>query len=170
MELQAILGIVLLLVVIYTGTKILKDFVKGLILMALVLVASFMIVGGMPELKAVPLLGGMLSPAAEDVKLDSSVDSVILAVKDIAWSIDVAAVSKDSEGRMLIAVTNTGQLALTDFAVAINGADVQVLNQVPEKLEKGESAILQTGYTGYGVVQITVVSGQATAEKLFQLG
>ena len=168
MEPQAIFGFVLLAIVLVTGAKIFKEFFKGMVLIVLALIAGFLIVGGMPELGQVPVVGDLFVPdVAGQMPADGSVESVILAVKDIAWSVDISTISTDSSGGVLIAVTNTGQLPLSEFDVSINGDAAEIKNTLPAELKKGESAIIQTGYSGFGFVEVKIVSGEAEAETVF---
>ena len=158
MLIQTILGIVLLGIVIVTMLKIVKNIVQGLVLILLVIIATSLILGGIPSLSEVPVVGSYLTP--------NTSGGVISAIKGIAWGIEILAAEKDAEGNLLIAVRNSGQFELTDFRVYTNNETLAITNSPKIPLKKDETTFIITDYQPSGIVKIRVEANLAADELL----
>ncbi|MGC8812146.1 MAG: hypothetical protein ACP5O8_00985 [Candidatus Aenigmatarchaeota archaeon] len=132
-------GILILLVAVYVGIKILKNIIVGALLIFLVLVASFLIFGSLPNLKEIPFIGQFLPSV-------SNPQDIILAIKNILYSIEIVDVSKDSSNNLLIAVANTGKLEVSQIRVFVDNQTTKILNSPKDPLKSGEITLIQTDW------------------------
>lgn len=137
--LPLIVGIAILLVAIYVGIKILKNIIIGVILIFLVLIASFLIFGSIPNLKEIPFIGQFLPSI-------SGPQDVILAIKNILYSIEIVDVSRDSQNNLLIAIANTGKLEVSQIKVFIDNQTASIVNSPKDPLKSGEITLIQTNW------------------------
>ncbi|MEM5843725.1 MAG: hypothetical protein QW841_00545 [Candidatus Aenigmatarchaeota archaeon] len=137
--LPLIVGVLLLLIAVYIGIKILKNIILGIILIFLVLFGSFLIFGSIPNLREIPFIGQFLPSI-------SGPQDVILAIKNILYSIEVVDVSRDSQNNLLIAIANTGKLEVSQIKVFIDNQSVKILNSPKDPLKSGEITLIQTDW------------------------
>lgn len=137
--LPLIVGIAILLVAIYVGIKILKNIIIGVILIFLVLIASFLIFGSIPNLREIPFIGQFLPSI-------SGPQDVILAIKNILYSIEIVDVSRDSQNNLLIAIANTGKLEVSQIKVFIDNQTASIVNSPKDPLKSGEITLIQTNW------------------------
>lgn len=171
---STLLGIAILLIAIYIGFKLFKNILKIGIFLLLILIGSYLLFGGIPtDMSSLsqPSSGqltqgqnGTLQPQQDQLPEGSRIKDIIVAAKDIAWGIEIVAAQWDSDGTLLVAVTNTGQLTISGIKVWVNGEEVDITNTAPTSLEKGDTAILDTNYMAKGQVAIRVRAGQAEDE------
>ncbi len=159
MQAQAILGLVILAVAVWTAFRIFHSIFKGLLLIGLAIIATSLVIGGTPELGSLPLVGSILPQYA-----NFSSSEVVAAAKGIAWGIKIIAVERAGNGNMLVAVENTGQLDLSEYKVFVNGQQVPIINLPKAPLKKGEGAVLETNPFAGAEVKIRVESGYAKDE------
>jgi len=162
MEPQALLGFIVLAVIFVYFLNTLKDIFQGLMLIGLALVASGLIIGGMPELGGLPVIGQFLGT---DSVARGVPGTVVDTVQGLAWSMNILGAQRDPSGNMLVIVQNTGQLGLEGFAIKANNQTMGILIG-PEKLGKGETAVIIADYKPAGSVKIEITAGQAKAELL----
>jgi hypothetical protein len=151
-----IFGVILLLIAIYVGFKILKNLIIGLILLIMIVLACFLIFGSISSLRAIPFIGRLIP------KIPTTPQGVIIAIKDILYSIDVAGVDKDSHDNLLIAVANTGKLEVSNISVFVDNQTVNITNSIKDPLKSGEITIIQTNWNE-DFSEILVQTKQANA-------
>ncbi|MEM7825847.1 MAG: hypothetical protein QW412_03250 [Candidatus Aenigmatarchaeota archaeon] len=137
--LTLIFGIVILLLAIYVGIKILKNIIIGFILIFLVLLASFLIFGSIPNLREIPLIGQFFPSI-------SGIQHVIVGIKNILYSIDIIDVSRDSSNNLLVAIANTGKLEISQIRVFVDDQSVRIINKPKDPLKSGEITLIQTDW------------------------
>ena len=164
---QSLLGIVILIAAIFIGFKLIKSVVKIGFVVLLVIIAGYLIFGGMPEVGG---LGDGEAGVALPQFENSSVKDVIVAVKNVAWGVEVLSADFDSDGTLVLAIANTGQLQLSGVEIYVNGELVGVTNSPPEVLEKGDVGIFDTDYQATGPAVIIVKAGKAKTEAAVNLG
>jgi hypothetical protein len=131
-------------------------------LIGLALVASGLIIGGMPELGGLPVVGHFLGSESVAKGIPGT---VIETAQGLAWDMKILAAQKDSAGNLLAIVQNTGQFGLDTFTIKANNQTIGILDG-PEKLAKEETAVIITDYKPAGTVKIEIEAGQAKAELL----
>lgn len=140
MVLPLLFGIIIIVIVAFVALKILKNVVLGTVLIGLTLFASYLILGSLPDLKAVPIIGQFIP------ELPSSTGKIITIIKNFAYSLDILTVIKDTSGNLLISVANTGKLSISDFKVLVDGEESQIINFPKDPLKSGENTILQVNW------------------------
>ena len=154
---QSLAGIAIILIAIFIGFKLFKSAIKIGIVLILFLLGAYLIFGGMP-------------PVGEDesnsisIPQESRIKDIIVAAKDIAWGIEIVGTEWDSDGTLIIAVTNTGQLTISGIEAWVNDEPVEITNSPKETLEKGDTTIIDTNYMAKGPMRIRVKAGQAEDE------
>ena len=162
---QPLIGLLILIIAIFIGFKLIKSIIKIGVVIALVLVGAYLLFGGIPRGMPFGEMGA-LQGENETLSLpqDSRVKDIIVAAKDIAWGIEIVATQWDSDGTLLVAVTNTGQFSISGVQVWVNGEEVEVTNSHPGTIEKGDTVILDTNYMAKGSMAVRVKAGQAEDE------
>jgi hypothetical protein len=140
MVISLIIGILILVVVVYVAIRIAKDVVIGIALIGLILLATFLIVGSIPDLKTVPIIGPALP------KFPTSLTDIVSTIKRILYDIKIMDVSKDSENRVLITIKNTGRLKASNFSVYIDDKKANIINKPKDPLSSGEITTIQTDW------------------------
>lgn len=135
-----IIGIILIVIVIYVALKILKSIIIGVVLIILVLLASFFIFGSLPSLKDIPIIGGLFP------SIPTTPEGVVIAIKNILYSIDVLEVSKDSQGNLLVAIANTGKLDVSGIKIFVDNQTARIINNPKDPLKSGEATVIQTDW------------------------
>ena len=155
MVLPLIFGIIILAIVIFIGIRIFRNIIVGIVLIALVLIASFLILGSWPNLQEIPFIGKYIP------RIPTTTGEFIVAIKSFFYSMKIE-VNRDKAGNLLIAVTNTGRMSLSNFKVFVDGDAVPITNSPKDPLNSGEVTIIQIEWAG-SFNQIRVESDQATA-------
>lgn len=140
MVIGLIIGILILAVVVYITIRIAKDVIIGIALIGLILLASFLIVGSIPSLRSVPIIGPALP------KIPTSLTDIVSTIKRILYDIKIMDVSRDSENRVLTTIKNTGRLKVSNFSVYIDDKKVNILNKPKDPLNSGEITTIQTDW------------------------
>lgn len=165
--LQALAGLAILIIAVFIGFKLIKGMFKIGLLLALFLLGSYLLFGGLPSLQGM-LSGepasGDIAPGGVAIPEDSRVKDIIVTAKNIAWGVEIVSAAWDSDGTLLIALVNTGQFPLSGIRVWVNGDEVTITNTLSESLEKGDAAILDTDYMARGPMAIRVEAGEAEDE------
>ena len=161
---NTLLGIAILLIAVYIGFKLFKNILKIGIFLLLILIGSYLLFGGIPTDMSALSQPSVSQNDTLQLPQDSRIKDIIVAAKDIAWGIEIVAAQWDSDGTLLVAVTNTGQLTISGIQVWVNGEEVDITNTAPPSLEKGDTAILDTNYMAKGSMTIRVKAGQAEDE------
>lgn len=158
MQPQAIFGLIVLAVAIWTVFRVFKNVFEGVVLILMAVVATALVIGGAPELGSLPIVGNILP------QYNISTSDIIVAAKGFAWGIKILAVEKAGNGNTMIAVANTGQLDLSEFRLFVNGQQVPIINLPKSPLKKGETAILEASQFAGKDIKIRVESGSARDE------
>ncbi len=156
MVLPLIFGVVILIIAAYIALKVLGNIVWGAALIALVFIASFLILGSSPDLSSIPIIGPYLP------KLPSTTGGFIEIINNILYSAKVVSVAKDDSGNLLVAVANTGKLQLTGLKIFIDSEEAVPLNAPKTALNSGEVTIVQLDWNKPFVL-LTVKTNEATA-------
>ena len=149
-------GIIIILVVIYIAFKILKNIIIGVIIMGLVMVASYLIIGSFPKLGGIPIIGRFLP------ELPTSTGEAIAYMRNVFYHLDILAVTRDINNNLLVTIANTGKLAVSGLSVYVDGNPVEILNQPKDPLLPKEATIIQVSWSGE-YEQITIKTKQTTA-------
>jgi hypothetical protein len=157
--LPLIFGILILLIAVYIGIKILKNIIVGVILIALVLIASFLIFGSLPNLREIPFIGQFLPSI-------SAPQDIILAIKNILYNIEVVDVSRDSQNNLLIAIANTGKLEVSQIRVFVDNQTASIINSPKDPLKSGEITLIQTSWNqSFSEILVQTKQVNATYKK-----
>jgi len=140
MVISIIIGIIILAVVIFVVIRIVKNVLIGLALICLILLASFLILGSVPSLRSIPIIGPRLP------RVPSSLGEVISIIRKIFYEIKILDVSRDSTNQILITVKNTGRMRASNFTVFIDNKTVEITNKPEDPLESGEMTTVQTNW------------------------
>ena len=144
-----IIGIILLIIVVYISLKVLQNVVVGVVLIALVLFASYLIFGSIPSLKDIPIIGSYLEGFISKYfppKIPSSTGEIIAIVKNVLYKIEILSVERDSNSNLLITVVNTGKLEVSGFKVFVDGKEAKILNEPKDPLKSKEVTVLQVDW------------------------
>lgn len=131
---------VILAVIIFVVIKIVKNLLIGLALICLILLGSFLILGSVPSLKSVPIIGPRLP------RVPSSLGEVISIIKKIFYEIKILDVSRDSNDQILITIKNTGKMKASNYSVFIDSKTAKIINKPKDPLNSGEITTLQTDW------------------------
>lgn len=140
MVISIIIGIIILAIVIFIAIRIVKNVLIGLALICLVLLASFLILGSIPNLRSIPIIGPRLP------RFPSSLGEVVSIIKKIFYEIKILDVSRDSNNQILITVKNTGRLKASNFSVSIDNETAKIINKPKDPLSSGEITTIQTDW------------------------
>jgi hypothetical protein len=137
----------------------LKNIIVGVILIALVLIASFLIFGSLPNLREIPFIGQFLPSI-------STPQDIILAIKNILYNIEIVDVSRDSQNNLLIAIANTGKLEVSQIKVFVDNQTVSIINSPKDPLKSGEITLIQTNWNqSFSEILIQTKQVNATYRK-----
>ena len=144
-----IVGVIILAIVVYVAFKMLNSVILGLGLIAIVFVASYFILGSVPDLRAVPIIGKYLP------EFPSTTGEAIAVIHNVFYSLKVLDVSTDAEGRLLVTVVNTGKMELSGLKVFVDGQQIGVMNNFKDPLKSGDVTVLQLDWgTSYSMIEV----------------
>jgi len=139
MVISIAIGVLILAVIVYTMFKIVKNLVVGLILIFFALIAGYLILGSLPSLRSIPIIGPLLP------QVPSSSD-VFSYIKRIFRNVQVADVDRDADNNMLIVVVNAGKLQVSNFTVYVDNSTTNIINKPSDPLESGKITVIQTDW------------------------
>ncbi len=150
MVLQFVFGIILLVIIIYISLKLLQNVVTGIILIVLVFFASYLILGSIPTLRDIPIIGTYLQNFFERFlpRIPGTTGEAIGVVREILYHIEILNVERDCEQNLLITLANTGKLEVSGFKIFIDGNEVKLLNQPKDPLKSKEVTVFQVDWKG----------------------
>jgi len=161
MVIGVIIGIIILAIVIFVAVRIVKNVLIGVALIALILLASFLILGSVPSLRTIPIIGPRLP------RVPSSLGEVISIIREIFYEIEILDVSRDSEDQILITVKNTGRLKASNFTVSIDNKTAEITNKPEDPLESGEITTIQTDWKRtYSEILVQSLRANATIKSM----
>lgn len=147
-----ILGLIILGIIAYVAIKVLGDLLKGLLLIACVFLVSVFLLGTLPDLSTLPLVGKYLPPTGKFTQ----------SIRGFFYSLNLLSTSKTASGNLLILVANTGKLPLSNFSVELDGKRVKILNNPKDPLNAGEATAIEVDWKG-SYENLTVYTKKATA-------
>jgi len=139
MVLSLIFGILILVIVIFVAMRIFSNIILGGILIGLILLASYLILGSLPTLNSIPLIGKYIP------KLTIGGEAVLLA-KNKIFSMEVVEVSRDVENNLLITVANTGKMPLSNLKVFVDEQASNIINKPKDPLNPKEFTTIQVDW------------------------
>jgi hypothetical protein len=113
--------------------KIFKNVLLGIVLVAAVVFASFLIFGSLPDIRTIPIIGSFIPDLS--------------GILGSLYKIEIIAVSKDAQGNLLITVSNTGKLDVTGFKSSVDGQSARITNSPKDPLKPGETTVIQSEWT-----------------------
>jgi len=140
MVISIIIGILILAVVIFVVIRIVKNVFIGIALIGLILLASFLILGSIPSLRSIPIIGPRLPT------FPSTLGEVVSIVKKIFYEIKILDVSRDSNNQILLTIKNTGRLKTSNFSVYVDNKTAKIINKPKDPLNSGEITTVQTDW------------------------
>lgn len=161
MVISIIIGIIILAIVIFVVIRIVKNVLIGVALIGLILLASFLILGSVPSLRSIPIIGPRLP------RLPSSLGEVISIIKKIFYEIEILDVSRDSKNQILITVKNTGRMEASNFTVFVDNKTVEITNNPEDPLESGEITTIQTDWEkNYSEILVQSLKANVTIKSM----
>ena len=140
MVLPIIIGIIILAIVIYVVIKTAQNLIIGVVLIALTLVAAYLILGYLPSLKTIPIIGPYIP------EIPTSFTGLITWIKRYFQSIEINEISKDAKNNLLVTITNTGKIQVSDLKVFVDNKSVNIINKPKDPLKSGEVTSIQTDW------------------------
>lgn len=141
-DIQSIIGVVLIIAVIVIVIKSLKHIVTAVILVVLLLVGSTLIFGSLPNLAELPVIGPVIQLIAPWIPTEISPTDIILKIKNVFYSIEIMSAAQSSSGNIIAVVVNTGKFEQSNLTAKINNQSVFII-QGPSVLKPGESGIFE---------------------------
>lgn len=145
MVLPMLFSILILVVIIYVAARVLGNVMWGVVLIALVFVASYLILGSFPSLKEVPVIGGWLPDLSQ---FPLTTGGVIGVIRGLFFNLEITNYSYTGSGNLLVTVSNSGRFDTGNFSVYVDGRVADILNNPKYPLKSGESTIIEVDWTG----------------------
>lgn len=159
MVLPLIFGLLILAVVVYIALRVLGNVLYGVVLIALIFFASFLIIGSFPDLKQVPIIGDFIPDLPDFSSLSSATGNVINVVRGLLYNLKILSVGRSSAGNLLVTVANAGRLELSGFNVSVDNKAAGIANAPKSPLKSGESTVIEATWTA-GFSNITVQTAE----------
>jgi hypothetical protein len=140
MVIPIIIGIILLAIIVFSVIRIVKDVLLGLVLIGLTLLAVFLILGFIPSLRSIPIIGPWLP------RLPTSLTGAVEWIWRIIRNLKVVEVSRDVENNLLITISNMGRLQLSGFKIYVDNKTTKIINKPKDPLKPGETTTIQTDW------------------------
>jgi hypothetical protein len=158
---ELIFGILILGAVVFIAFKVLHNVVIGIALILLIFMSSYLILGSVPNLKSVPLIGNFL-PSVPNTSGDA-----VAAIKNILHNVEILSVTRDSQNNLLVTVSNTGKGEVSNFKFFVDNSSTKILNNPRDPLKSGDVTVFQLHWK-VNYVNIILNSDQvnATYEQL----
>ena len=140
MVLPIVIGIIILVIVIFTIIKIAQNLIVGVALIALTLVAAYLIIGYLPTFKNIPIIGPYIP------EIPTSFTGLITWVKRYFQNIEISEISKDAKNNLLITIENTGKFEVSNISIYVDNKSVDIINKPKDPLKPGEVTSIQTDW------------------------
>ncbi len=140
MVVPIIIGLILLAVIVFTVIRVVRDVFLGLVLIGLTLLAAFLILGFVPSIRSIPIIGPLLP------EIPTSLTGAIEWIMRFFHNLEIINVSRDAESNLLITISNIGRLQLSDLKVHVDNKTTKILNKPKDPLEPGETTTIQTDW------------------------
>jgi len=140
MVLPIIIGIIILAIVIFMIIKIGQNLIVGVALIALTLIAAYLILGYLPSLKTVPIIGPYIP------EMPTSFTGLITWIKRYFQNIEIKEISKDAKNNLLVTISNTGKIQVSNINIFVDNKSVKIINKPKDPLKPGEVTSIQTDW------------------------
>jgi len=140
MAIPIIIGLILLAVIVFTVIRIVRDVLLGLALIALTLLAAFLILGFVPSIRSIPVIGPLLP------RIPTSLTGAIEWIWRFFQNFKIIDVSRDAKNNLLITVSNTGKLQVSGFKIYVDNKTTETMNKPKDPLKAGETTTIQTNW------------------------
>lgn len=138
--LPTIIGFIILIIVIFTVIKLVKNVLIGVALIVLTLLAAYLLLGFAPSIRSIPIIGPLLP------EVPTSLSGMISWIMRYFQNVDIIDVSRDSENKLLVTVENTGRWELSNFTVYVDDKKVNIINKPEDPLKSGEKTTIQVNW------------------------
>ncbi len=138
--LPTIIGLIILIIVVFTAIRLVKNVLVGVALVALTLLGAYLLLGFVPSIRSIPMIGPLLP------KVPTSLMGMISWIMKFFQNIDIIEVSRDSKNKLLITVENNGRLDVSNFTVYVDDNKVSIINKPKDPLKSGEITIIQANW------------------------
>jgi len=146
---------------VYVAFRMLNSIVLGTGLILVVFVASYFILGYLPRIQDVPVIGQYLGKYMPE--FPSTTGEAIAIIRNVFYSMQVLDVSRDANGDLLVTVANTGKMQLSGLEALVDGQKQRLLNNPKDPLKSGEVTVLQLDWSGtYSVIEIKAEQASVT--------
>jgi hypothetical protein len=139
MILPIIIAIIILAIIIFTIIKTIQNLIVGVSLIAIILVAAYLLLGYVPSLKGIPIIGPYIPSMP-------TIADMITWIKRYFRNVEINEVSRDSENNLLIIITNTGKFQVSNISVFVDNKSVNIINEPKDPLKYGETTSIQTDW------------------------
>lgn len=127
MVLELLFGIAILAIVGFVIFRVMGSVAIGVLLVLAVFLASYLLVGSLPDLGKVPLIG----------KFIPETGNFIAVVHNVLYSADILGTATASNSNLLVTVANTGKSDISNFTAFVDGKRVDILNN-KDSLKSGD--------------------------------
>ena len=139
MVLPFIIGIIILAIIIFTIIKTVQNLLLGAALITITLIAAYLILGYIPSLKNIPIIGPYIPTVP-------TIADIITGIKKYFRNVEIDEISRDSENNLLITITNTGRFQVSNISVYVDNTSVNIINEPKDPLKHRETTSIQTDW------------------------
>jgi len=138
--LPTIIGFIILIIVVFTIMRLVKNVLIGVALIIFTLLAAYLLLGFVPSIRSIPIIGTLLP------EVPTSLTGMISWIMKFFQNIDIIEISRDSKNNLLITVENTGRFELSNFTVYVDDNEISMINKPRDPLKSGEITTIQTNW------------------------
>jgi len=138
--LPTIIGLIILIIVVFTIMRLVKNVLIGVALIIFTLLAAYLLLGFVPSIRSIPIIGTLLP------EVPTSLTGMISWIMKFFQNIDIIEISRDSKNNLLITVENTGRFELSNFTVYVDDNEISMINKPRDPLKSGEITTIQTNW------------------------
>jgi len=138
--LDIVFGVIVLGVAVFIAVRVLGNITLGIILIGLVLFASYLIMGGFPNLQSIPMIGQYLP------KMPRTNGEAIATIKSTLYNIEILDLSRDFDNNLLITIANTGKTKVSNFTVMVDDKMANILNNPEDPLSPKNITVIETDW------------------------
>ena len=137
---STVISLIILIVVVFTVMRVVKNVLTGAILIGAILLVAYLILGFVPSVRTIPVIGPVLP------QVPTSLVGMISRVMRFLWNMEILEVSRDSGNNLLITIENTGNFELSNFTVYVDDIEVSIINKPKDPLDSEEITTIQTDW------------------------
>jgi len=138
--LDILFGIIILGVAFFIAIRLLGNITLGIVLIGLALLASYLIMGGFPNLQSLPMIGQYLP------KIPRTTGEAIATIKSTLYNIEILDLSRDADNNLLISIANTGKTKVSNFTVMVDDKMANILNKPEDPLSPKNITVIETDW------------------------